>query len=109
MRPISVIIVFLYMLMFSLIGGVCIALSLGYLRADQIAVWLAVIQGQQRWRVICFGAGVGLLAIGLLIAQWIAGRFQRERTVAFNQPGRSGHGIAGGDSRVVEAIGVGDG
>jgi uncharacterized alkaline shock family protein YloU len=86
MRPVSIIIVVLYVFIFALVGGTCIALALGYLRADQIAVLLAVVQEQQRLRVICFGIGVGSLAIGLLVAQWIAGRFQRERTIAFSNP-----------------------
>ncbi len=87
MRPISAVLVVLYVFIFGLVGGTFIALSLGYLRSDQVAILLQMIQEQQRLRVICFGTGIGSVVIGILLAQWMVGRFQRERTIAFSNPG----------------------
>jgi uncharacterized alkaline shock family protein YloU len=83
-RFLTILVIIFYTLIFILIGVGLIAVSLNLLQPQEITALLASAQGSLNYRIVLALCGFLLMLVSVSFAQLILGRFQRERTIAFN-------------------------
>jgi len=89
MRFISGLTLFFYTLVFLLVGGACIAISLDLIPQESIVESLNTVYVSTNTRLIIGVTGLLLIAISLMVTRITIGKLQRERTIAFeNQDGQ---------------------
>jgi len=89
MRFISGLTLFFYTLVFLLVGGACIAISLDLIPQESIVESLHTVYVSTNTRLIIGVTGLLLIAISLMVTRITIGKLQRERTIAFeNQDGQ---------------------
>ncbi len=86
MRLFNTIAVLFYTLIFSVIGGLLIALSLHIFSPDAILNILTQIYQTNNLRLITGLTGLLLILINISVAQITIGRLQKEKTIAFENP-----------------------
>lgn len=86
MRIFTVLGIFFYTTVLSLIGGMLIMFSLNWLPVQDIAGWLGYLQINPQARFVLGLTGLLLILISISLAQLILGKLQRERTIAFANP-----------------------
>jgi uncharacterized alkaline shock family protein YloU len=69
-----------------IVGTIIIAFSLNFLQIQDINNLLVYLQGSFNTKVVLSLSGVLLILISFSFANLILGRFQREKTIAFNTP-----------------------
>ena len=80
------IVVFIYLCIYLLIGGVLIALSLDVFTNAQIMEWLNYICTAPNIKLAMAGVGVLFILVGIISAQVSFGKMKREKTFAFENP-----------------------
>ena len=86
MRILSGFTLFFYTLVFLLVGGLFVVVSLNVLPQEAITETIDAIYTMPNIRLILGLTGVLLIFISVLVVQLAVGRFQRERTIAFDNP-----------------------
>jgi len=86
MRFIGGLTLFFYTLVFLLVGGLFIVMSLEVVPIDAIKAALDTIYTTPNSRFILGITGVLLIFISMLVAQITMGKIQREKTIAFENP-----------------------
>lgn len=84
MRIFTVLGIFFYSAILTLLGVIMVVFSLNLLRPQDIAGLLTIIQGTSNSRVVFGLSGVLLILINFSFAQLMLGRLQREKTIAFS-------------------------
>ena len=86
MRILTILGVIFYASVLILVGTIMIVFSLNFLQAQDIHNLLIYLQGGFNTKVILSLSGLLLILISFSFANLILGRFQREKTIAFNTP-----------------------
>jgi Protein of unknown function (DUF322). len=86
MRFIGGLTLFFYTLVFLLVGGLFIVISLEVVHVDTIKAALDTIYMAPNTRLILGITGVLLIFISMLVAQIAMGKIRREKTIAFENP-----------------------
>jgi uncharacterized alkaline shock family protein YloU len=86
MRFISGLTLFFYTLVFFLVGGLFIVISLDFVPVDSLKEAIDLIYASSNARLALGITGVLLLFISALVVQITMGRIQREKTIAFENP-----------------------
>jgi uncharacterized alkaline shock family protein YloU len=86
MRFISGLTLFFYTLVFFLLGGLFIVISLNLLPQETVEEMLNAIYATTNVRLILGVTGILLIFISIMVAQITMGKIQRERTIAFENP-----------------------
>jgi len=86
MRFLGGLTLFFYTLVFLLVGGLFIAMSLEVVSGEAIKVTLDTIYMTPNTRFILGVTGVLLIFISVLVVQITMGKIQREKTIAFENP-----------------------
>jgi len=84
MRFLTILVIFFYTLIFILIGAGLVSISWGLIQLQDINNFLSCIQTDLNHRIIATLVGIFFMLLSISFAQLILGRFQRERTIAFN-------------------------
>ena len=82
MRPLQMLSIIFYTIVFVIIGATFIAISLDFIRVDQIITFYETYNLKMSVGL----AGVVFILMALLITHSTFGGIQRERTIAFNTP-----------------------
>ncbi|MFA6142267.1 MAG: alkaline shock response membrane anchor protein AmaP [Candidatus Omnitrophota bacterium] len=75
-----------YTIVFILIGGVLIAISLNIITQDAVSETINMIYAATNTRLILGITGILLIFISLTVIQIAMGKIQREKTIAFENP-----------------------
>jgi uncharacterized alkaline shock family protein YloU len=86
MRFIGGLTLFFYTLVFFLVGGLFIVISLDFVPVDSLKEAIDLIYASSNARLALGITGVLLLFISALVVQITMGRIQREKTIAFENP-----------------------
>jgi len=86
MRMLTILGVIFYTSVLIIVGTIIIAFSLNFLQIQDINNLLVYLQGSFNTKVVLSLSGVLLILISFSFANLILGRFQREKTIAFNTP-----------------------
>ena len=86
MKIISGLTIFFYTLVFFLVGGAFIAISLGLVSLDSITSVLGYVYSSTNIRLTVGITGLLLIFISIIVAQLVMGKVQREKTIAFDNP-----------------------
>ncbi|MBP7056722.1 MAG: alkaline shock response membrane anchor protein AmaP [Candidatus Omnitrophica bacterium] len=86
MRIISGLTLFFYTLVFLIIGGFFITISLNVLPQEAITETIEAIYATPNIKMIMGFTGVLLIFISVMVVQLTVGKLQRERTIAFENP-----------------------
>lgn len=86
MRIISGITLFFYTLVFLIVGGVFIVISLNLLPQEAITETVETVYATPNIKMILGFTGVLLIFINVMVIQLTVGKLQRERTIAFENP-----------------------
>ncbi len=86
MRILTILGVIFYASVLILVGTIIIAFSLNFLQIQDINNLLVYLQASFNTRAVLSLSGVLLILISFSFANLILGRFQREKTIAFNTP-----------------------
>ncbi len=86
MKISSIIAIFLYTMVFSIIGAVLIALSLNAQSIDSIINWVGYLFHTENARLGMALAGFLLVVINISIAQLSIGKLKKHKTIAFENP-----------------------
>ena len=86
MRFISGLTLFFYTLVFLLIGAFLIIVSLNLIPQELITDTVSTIYATTNIRLILGITGVLLIVISMMVVQLVVGKFQREKTIAFENP-----------------------
>ncbi|MFA5145822.1 MAG: alkaline shock response membrane anchor protein AmaP [Candidatus Omnitrophota bacterium] len=86
MRFISGLTLFFYTLVFFLLGGVLISVSLRVIPEDAVSVALSTVYATTNIRLALGITGLALIFISLLVVQITMGKIKREKTIAFENP-----------------------
>jgi len=86
MRIFNIIAIFLYTLLFSIIGGVLIALSLRTASLDSILTSLYHLAHTENIKMGLGLTGILLILVNISIAQLSIGRLRKIKTIAFENP-----------------------
>lgn len=86
MRIISGLTLFLYTLVFFIVGGIFITVSLNLLPQEMITGMVETVYTTPNIKMILGFTGVLLIFISVMVVQLTVGKLQRERTIAFENP-----------------------
>lgn len=86
MRIISGLTLFFYTLVFFLLGGLFIVISLNIVPQNSIEEALTTIYATTNIRLILGITGILFIFISIMVVQITMGKIQRERTIAFENP-----------------------
>ena len=86
MRIFNIIAIFLYTLLFSIIGGALIALSLRAASLETIIASLGHLAHTENIKMGLALTGISLILVNISIAQLSIGRLRKIRTIAFENP-----------------------
>ncbi|MFH1848428.1 MAG: alkaline shock response membrane anchor protein AmaP [Candidatus Omnitrophota bacterium] len=86
MRAISTLTIILYSLLFIVFGAALVAVSFNLLSRETIVTAVDYLFISQNVRLIVGASGGIIILIALFILQVIIGRFQSEKTIAFENP-----------------------
>lgn len=86
MRFINGLTLFFYTLVFLLIGGLLIVVSLNIVPQEMVADTLSAVYATTNIRLILGITGILLVFISIMVVQLTMGKIQRERTIAFENP-----------------------
>ena len=86
MKIFSIIIIFIYTMVFSIIGAVLIALSLNAESISAILYWINYIFHTENIRMSMALTGFLLIVINISIARLSIGRLKKYKTIAFENP-----------------------
>ena len=86
MKLFTWIIMTLYIILFILLGVGLVAFALHWIPVEGTIYWLEVAYTEQRLRVACFLTGVGLILLNWMYAELALAKFQRQKTIAFDNP-----------------------
>ncbi len=75
-----------YMALFILMGVGLVIFSLQWIPVDGAIEWLRMAYQEKQLRFACFLTGAGLILLNWMIAQLTIAKFQREKTIAFDNP-----------------------
>ncbi len=75
-----------YIILFMLIGLGLVAMALHWIPIDGPIWWLELAYNEKNWRVACFLTGIGLVLINWMYAELVLARFQKQKTIAFENP-----------------------
>jgi len=75
-----------YTIIFILIGGLFIAVSLNIITQDSVAEVVSMIYAATNMRLVLGITGILLIFISLTVIQITMGKIQREKTIAFENP-----------------------
>lgn len=75
-----------YIVLFILVGAVLIAFSLHWLPVEGAALWLETAYLERETRLVIFLVGAGLILLNWMYAELALARFQRQKTIAFENP-----------------------
>jgi hypothetical protein len=86
MRIISGLTLFFYTLVFFLVGGFLISVSLGLIPLASVTGALEYVYSSTNVKLSLGIVGLLLIFISILVAQLVMGKIQREKTIAFENP-----------------------
>jgi uncharacterized alkaline shock family protein YloU len=86
MRFISGLTLFFYTLVFFIVGGLFIAVSLEAVSIDSVKAFLDTVYATPNTRLALGITGVLLIFISVLVLQITMGKIRREKTIAFENP-----------------------
>lgn len=86
MRILGGLTLFFYTLIFLLIGGFLISVSLNFVTQEQIVDTVTMIYAASNMRLVVGLTGLLLVLISLMVLQITMGKIQREKTIAFENP-----------------------
>ena len=75
-----------YIVLFILIGLGLIAFSFHWVPVEIPAGWLEMAYSEKNLRLACFLTGAGLILLNWMYAQLALARFQKQKTIAFENP-----------------------
>ena len=75
-----------YMVLFILLGVGLIGFSLHWMPVEGAILWLQRVYLEKNLRMACFLTGGGLVLLNWMIAQLAIAKFQRQKTIAFENP-----------------------
>ncbi len=86
MRIISGLTLFFYTMVFFMVGGIFIAISLNLLPQETVTFAVETAYASPNIKMIVGFTGVLLIFISIMVVQLTVGKLQRERTIAFENP-----------------------
>ncbi|MDD5422803.1 MAG: alkaline shock response membrane anchor protein AmaP [Candidatus Omnitrophota bacterium] len=86
MRFVNGLILFFYTLVFLLMGGILIVVSLNMIPPEMVVDAINSVYATANIRLILGITGILIIFISLMVVQLTMGKFQRERTIAFENP-----------------------
>ncbi len=86
MKIISGLTLFFYTVVFLMLGGLFIAISLGLIPMSVMTESLGYLYASTNARLTIGITGILLVFISILVAQLVMGKIQREKTIAFENP-----------------------
>ncbi len=86
MRVFNIVAIFIYTLLFSMIGAILIALSLRTESLDSIITGFTYLSHMENIRMGLALTGAGLILVNISIAQLSIGKLKRHKTIAFENP-----------------------
>ena len=75
-----------YIVLFVLIGVGLIAFSFHQIPMDSLVGWIELAYTEKNGQLACFLTGVGLILLNWMYAQLALARFQKQKTIAFENP-----------------------
>lgn len=75
-----------YIVLFVLIGLGLIAFSLHWIPVESPLWWIEAAYSEKNLRLACFLTGVGLILLNWMYAELALARFQKQKTIAFENP-----------------------
>jgi uncharacterized alkaline shock family protein YloU len=78
--------IFFYTLACLALGFILIIIGFNTVPLSQLEGFITMLYTTPDVRLILSAVGIGIIALGLLIAQLVSGRMQREKTIAFENP-----------------------
>lgn len=75
-----------YIALFILTGVALVAFSFHLIPLEPTTYWLEIAYTERNVRAICFVTGAGLILLNWVYAQLALARFQRQKTIAFENP-----------------------
>ncbi len=75
-----------YIALFILIGIVLVAFSFHLIPLEPTTYWLELAYTERNVRAVCLVTGAGLILLNWVYAQLALARFQRQKTIAFENP-----------------------
>ena len=75
-----------YMTLFILMGLGLMAFAVHWVPVEGALFWLQTAYQEQNLRLACFLTGAGLVLLNWMIAQLSIAKFQRQKTIAFENP-----------------------
>ena len=86
MRIVSGLTLLFYTVVFLIIGGLFIAVSLNLITQDMVIDAVAAIYAAANTRLILGLTGILIIFISIMVVQLAIGRLRREKTIAFENP-----------------------
>jgi len=86
MRFLSGLTLFFYTLVFFIVGGLFIIISLNVIPQDALIYYLDVLYATVNIRLVLGGTGALLILISIMVVNIAMGTIRRERTIAFENP-----------------------
>src|SRR3989338_1037802 len=86
MKLFMTILIFIYTIIFLVMGTFLLAIAFRLTSITEIAHSLEYIYGAHNLRLITAVAGCFLIIVNIFLAQITLGKFQREKTIAFSNP-----------------------
>jgi len=86
MKIINGLTLFFYTLVFLIIGGLFITVSLALIPQESITETLKIVYDSSNIRLILGLIGILLIFISIMVVQITVGKIQREKTIAFENP-----------------------
>ena len=75
-----------YMALFILLGVALIGFSIHWMPVEGALQWLEMAYVEDNLRIACFVTGIGLIILNWMIVQLTLSKFQRQKTIAFENP-----------------------
>ena len=75
-----------YMVIFTMLGIALVAFSVHWMAVDGAVFWLQMAYEDHNLRLASFLTGGGLILLNLVIVQLTVAKFQRQKTIAFENP-----------------------
>lgn len=86
MKLISGLTLFFYTIVFLIVGGLFIAVSLNFVPQEAIIDIITTLYASANIRLILGLTGILLIFISIMVVQLTVGKIQREKTIAFENP-----------------------
>ncbi|MBN2097508.1 MAG: alkaline shock response membrane anchor protein AmaP [Candidatus Omnitrophica bacterium] len=86
MRALGALVVFIFTLIFAILGGILVAFSFNLYTVENLTYLIGQVLAFPNIHLVIAGLGLFLILASISVAQITFGKMQREKTIAFNNP-----------------------